>query len=139
MTTTEALAEVVWPWLWMLVCTPAPSTQHPAPCHFGVHPRMLALWPCTCVPSPTGAALSPVSPPRAPTLRAECTVPLVGLLKLMLPFFQNAALCRLGNLVLFLFHSGFEFGFRGCGASSSEHTSMKSFIRACNWNKLHAH
>ena len=24
-----------------------PSTQHPAPCHFGVHPRMMALWPCT--------------------------------------------------------------------------------------------
>ena len=23
------------------------STQHPAPCHFGVQPRMLALWPCT--------------------------------------------------------------------------------------------
>ena len=26
-----------------------PSTQHPAPCHFGVQPRMLVLWPCTAL------------------------------------------------------------------------------------------
>ena len=31
-----------------------PSTQHPAPCHFGVQPRMLALWPCTFEGGPNG-------------------------------------------------------------------------------------
>jgi len=41
MTTTEALAEVAWPWLWMLVCTPAPSTQHPAILGYN-H----GCWPC---------------------------------------------------------------------------------------------
>ena len=41
MTTTEALAEVAWPWLWMLVCTPAPSTQHPA-----ILGYTRGCWPC---------------------------------------------------------------------------------------------
>ena len=41
MTTTEALAEVAWPWLWMLVCTPAPSTQHPAILGYN-----RGCWPC---------------------------------------------------------------------------------------------
>ena len=45
MTTTEALAEVAWPWLWMLVCTPASSTQHPA-----ILGYTRGCWPCGHVP-----------------------------------------------------------------------------------------
>jgi hypothetical protein len=45
MTTTEVLAEVAWPWLWMLGCTPAPSTQHPA-----ILGYTRGCWPCGHVP-----------------------------------------------------------------------------------------